>query len=270
MERHIQLAAQKLNTLLAQPACQLGIFMPAGLHSQSAERHHLDSLAQAGADLFEIGLAHHAPFLDGPLIQSAYRRALQNGHVLEHTVRAVEHAARLRPTIVMTYWEPVRRYGPEHVTGLFADAGAAGVMIVDLPTHLAARWHETASNAGLLTPSLLSRQTPQSGLPKAVAGASGWLYAPASTALTGYQGTLDIPALADFTQHLRAASSLPVVSGVGISSPALAAQVAPLVDAVVIGTPVVRALLMDPGQAPSVAASFAQALHPTHPAEHRV
>ncbi|MFE9367869.1 tryptophan synthase subunit alpha [Streptomyces sp. NPDC006978] len=103
----------------------------------------------------------------------------------------------------------------------------------------------------------------------AVAGASGWLYAPASTALTGYQGAVDIPALADFTQCLRQATSVPIVSGVGISAPALAARIAPLVNAVVVGTPVVRALLTNPGQAPAVVTSFAQALHPAF-REHRV
>ncbi|MFJ7969476.1 tryptophan synthase subunit alpha [Streptomyces sp. NPDC096324] len=96
-----------------------------------------------------------------------------------------------------------------------------------------------------------------------VGGASGWLYAPASTAPTGYQGPLDVLALAGFIQRLRAASPLPVVSGVGISAPALAARVAPLVDAVVIGTPIVRALATDPGHAPVLAAAFAQALRPS-------
>ncbi|MGW5634991.1 hypothetical protein ACWEWQ_08950, partial [Streptomyces sp. NPDC003832] len=72
----------------------------------------------------------------------------------------------------------------------------------------------------------------------------------ASAAPTGYRGPLDIPALAAFTRRLRASSLLPVVSGVGISTPALAAQVAPRVDAVVIGTPVVRALVSAPEQAP--------------------
>ncbi|WP_367435038.1 tryptophan synthase subunit alpha [Streptomyces celluloflavus] len=239
------------------------MFVPAGLHTATAERRHLDRLAHAGADLFEIGLAHRIPFLDGPVIQAAYRRALRSGNVLDRTVRAVEHAASLRPTVVMTYWEPVSRLGPEHLARLFADAGAAGVMVVDLPAHMAARWHDAARDAGLRTPRLVSRHTPDTDLPNAVAGASGWLYAPASTGPTGYQGPLDIPALADFTQRLREASPLPVVSGVGISTPDLAARVAPLVDAVVIGTPVVRALATDPGQAPALAASFAQALRPT-------
>ncbi|MGP3756878.1 tryptophan synthase subunit alpha [Streptomyces sp. IBSNAI001] len=268
MERRILLAAQKLDTLLAQPACQLGVFVPAGLHSQSIERHHFDCLAQAGADLFEIGFPHRAPFLDGPVIQSAYRRALRNGPVLERTVRAVEHAACLRPTVVVAYWESVSRYGPEYVAGRFADAGAAGAMILDLPAHMAARWHRAAGGAGLVTPSLVPRQAPDSDLPRVVAGASGWLYAPASSALTGHQGAVDIPALADFIQRLRQATSVPVVSGVGISTPALAARIAPLVNAVVIGTPVVRALLTNPDQAPAVAASFAQALRPTF-REHR-
>ncbi|WP_238570649.1 tryptophan synthase subunit alpha [Streptomyces inhibens] len=80
---------------------------------------------------------------------------------------------------------------------------------------------------------------------------------------------LDIPALADFTRRLRSASPLPAVSGVGISTPALAARVAPLVDAVVIGTPIVRALTTVPGQAPALAASFAQALRPTSLTENR-
>ncbi|WP_162684079.1 tryptophan synthase subunit alpha [Streptomyces populi] len=236
------------------------MFVPAGLNAAAAERRHLDGLAQAGAALFEVGLAHHTPFLDGPVIQNAYHRILQGGRVLDRTVSAVEHAAGLRPTVVMTYWEPVSRHSPERLAHLLADAGAAGVMVVDLPDGQAARWHDTARNAGLHTPHLIPRTIPDASLPNAVTGASGWLYAPASTATTGYQGPLDIQPLAALIQRLRAASPLPVVSGVGISTPALAARVAPLVDAVVIGTPIVRALASDPGRAPALAASFAQAL----------
>ncbi|MGW3009577.1 tryptophan synthase subunit alpha [Streptomyces sp. NPDC001219] len=253
--------ADPLHTLLAQPRCSLGVFVPAGIHPVTSERRHLDQLAQAGADLFEVGLATEDAALDGPVIQAAYHRALRRGDTLDAAVRAVEHAAGLRPTVVMTYWEPVRRHGPEYLARLFADAGAAGVMVVDLPAHQAARWHDAAREVGLHTPRLIPRTTPDTGLPAAVAGASGWLYAPASTAATGYQGALDLPALGHFTRRLRGASPLPVVSGVGISTPALAARVAPVVNGVVIGTPVVRALATSPGRAAEVAASFAQALH---------
>ncbi|WSQ62984.1 tryptophan synthase subunit alpha [Streptomyces sp. NBC_01217] len=254
-----------LHTLLTQPACSLAVFVPAGMHTAAAERRHLDALAHAGCALFEIGLAHHTAVLDGPVIQSAYRRALMRGSVLDRTLRAVEHAASLRPTVVMTYWEPVSRHGPEHLARLFAEAGATGVMVVDLPTHQAVRWQAAAQSAGLRTPRLVPRHTTDADLAHMVTGASGWLYAPASSAPTGYQGPLDIPALSGFTQRLRAASPLPVVSGVGVSTPDLAARVAPLVDAVVIGTPIVRALATAPDQAPILAAAFAQALRPTTP-----
>lgn len=161
----------------------------------------------------------------------------------------------------MTYWEPVRRHGPEHLARLFAAAGAAGVMVVDLPADQTGRWHDAAAVAGLRTPRLIPRTTPDAGLQAAVAGASGWLYAPASTAPTGYRGPVDLPALGHFARRLRAVSPLPVVSGVGISTPALAARVAPVVNGVVIGTPVVRALATDPDRAAEVTAAFAQALH---------
>lgn len=241
------------------------MFVPAGLHPPTAEHRQLNQIAQAGADLFEIGLAHHDAGLDGPVIQAAYRRALSRGHILDRTLRAVEHAAGLRPTVVMTYWEPVSRHGPEHLARLFADAGAAGVMVVDLPDHQAERWQTAAKDVNLRTPRLVPRHTADTDLATVTADASGWLYAPASTAPTGYRGPLDIPALAEFTTRLRAARPLPVVSGVGISSPALAARVAPLVDAVVIGTPIVRALTSHPEQATALTAAFAQALNP-HPA----
>ncbi|RSS97482.1 tryptophan synthase subunit alpha [Streptomyces sp. WAC02707] len=247
-ERHLLAATDSLHALLAQPRCTLGVFVPAGLHPARAERRQLDQIARAGADLFEIGLAHHDAGLDGPVIQAAYRRALSRGNVLARALRAVEHAAGLRPTVVMTYWDPVHRHGPEHLARLLADAGAAGAMVVDLPDDQAERWQAAAKDANLSTPRLVPRHLADTGLATVAAGASGWLYAPASTGPTGYRGPLDVPALADFTTRLRAASPLPVVSGVGISTPALAERVAPLVDAVVIGTPVVRALMASPEQ----------------------
>ncbi|MEV8293131.1 tryptophan synthase subunit alpha [Streptomyces rochei] len=261
-ERHLLATTDSLHTLLAQPRCALGVFVPAGLPPARAERRQLDQIARAGADLFEIGLAHHDAGLDGPVIQAAYRRALNRGNVLARALRAVEHAAGLRPTVVMTYWDPLHRHGPEHLAQLLADAGAAGAMVVDLPDDQAERWQAAANAAHLSTPRLVPRHLTDTRLATVAASASGWLYAPASTAPTGYRGPLDVPALADFTTRLRAASPLPVVSGVGISTPALAERVAPLVDAVLIGTPVVRALMTSPEQAPALTTAFAHALNP--------
>lgn len=241
------------------------MFLPAGLHTVTAERRSLDALARAGADLFEVGLAHSDAFLDGPVIQSAYHAALRRGHVLDRALRTVEHAAVLRPTVLMTYWNPVARHDPERLARRFADAGAAGIMVVDLPDHAAGTWQRIAAKAGLTAPHLAPRTATDQELGAIQQTASGWLYAPASTAPTGYRGPLDLAALAAAIQRVRATGPLPIVAGIGISTPALAAAVAPLVDAVVIGTPVVRALQQSPDSARATVAAFADALRmPRH------
>lgn len=252
--------ATSLFSLLTQHTCQLGVFMPAGLYTAPVERRNLGRLARAGADLFEVGLPYDSPFLDGPVIRSAYRRALREGPVLGRTLRAVEHAASLRPTVLMTYWDPVTRHGPEDLVRLFADAGAAGVMVVDLPDGEAGAWHELTAAAGLTAPRLTPPAVTDRQLQAICRTASGWLYAPASGAATGYRGPLDLAALAAAVRRLRSMGTLPVVSGVGISTPRLAAAVAPLVDAVVIGTPVVEALGHGIGRASATTAAFARAL----------
>lgn len=251
-----------LHDRLTQPRCSLGVFVPAGLQPPAAEQRTVDRLADAGADLFEVGLPTLTAPLDGPVIQSAYRHALRAGlgSALGHTLRTVQHAARRAPTVVVTYWDPVSRVGPERLTRSLASAGAAGVMIVDLPDDQAARWHEAARAAGLTAPRLAPRSATGPQLQAITATASGWLYAPAHATPTGYRGPLDLPALAAAVSRLRAASPLPVVSGIGISTPRLAADVAPLVDAVIIGTPVVRALTQGPDEAGDLVAAYARAL----------
>ncbi|MCM2579673.1 tryptophan synthase subunit alpha [Streptomyces meridianus] len=203
---------------------------------------------------------YHSAFLDGPVIQSAYHRALQGGHAFDRALRAVEHAARCRPTVVMSYWEPVKEHGPERLARGFADAGAAGVMVVDLPHESAASWRQIAAGVGLTTPRLVPREATDRQLQSISSSASGWLYAPANPAPTGYRGHLNLRNLSTAVRRLRATSPLPIVSGVGISTPDRAVAVAPLVDAIVIGTPIVRALDQGPDAAGRLTAAFAQPL----------
>lgn len=165
----------------------------------------------------------------------------------------------------MSYFEPVRHFGPERFAHELAEAGAAGAMIPDLRGSAAAEWHALAKAAGIHTPQFVSRSDDDAELGQAAASASGWIYAPAADAHTGYQGDLDIPGLQAFTNRLRARTSQPVVAGIGISTPSRAAAVAPYVDGVVIGSPLVRPLL-NGGEgldhAVNQLRSFADALRP--------
>ncbi|GAA2657724.1 hypothetical protein GCM10009864_25300 [Streptomyces lunalinharesii] len=133
-------------------------------------------------------------------------------------------------------------------------------MVPDLPFDQSAAWQQVTGSVGLLAPALVPRQVSRERLGEVAAAASGWLYAPASTGPTGYHGPLDTPALAQEVERLRAGSTLPIVSVIGVSTPAKAALVAPLVDAVIIGTPIVHALANAPHNAPRLVAEFDDAL----------
>jgi tryptophan synthase alpha chain len=262
-------AATGLTALLThrhRPA--LGAFLPAGFPNWTAGIETLRAFTRHGADFLEVGVPHHTPTLDGPDIATAYAQALGQGARMAHVFSTVRLAASSTgvPVVVMGYWASVLDFGIQRFAHDLAQAGAAGAMIPDLPVSEAGEWVEAARAAGIHTPQFAPRGADDDQLAAIAAAASGWIYAPAAPAPTGYQGALDLPALNDFTARLRTHSRLPVVGGVGISTPQLAQQVAPFVDAVVIGSPLIRPLLQGPAPAGLDGAveqvrAFAHALH---------
>ncbi|MFD4529925.1 tryptophan synthase subunit alpha [Streptomyces sp. NPDC058470] len=260
-------AATGLTALLAhrqRPA--LGAFLPAGFPNWTAGIEALRAFTRHGADFLEVGVPHHTPSLDGPDIAAAYTQALGQGARMAHVFSTIRLAASSTavPVVAMSYWAPVLDFGVTRFAQDLAQAGAAGAMIPDLPVAEAGEWTDAARKAGLHTPQFAPRSAGDDQLAAITAAASGWIYAPAAAAPTGYQGDLDLPALDAFTTRLRSYTSLPVVGGIGISTPQRAGQVAPYVDGVVIGSPLVRPLLEGPvgldGAVEQVRA-FAHALH---------
>lgn len=236
-------ASTPLDIQLRRPYTSLGVFLPAGMTDSADEQRTIDALADSGVDLFEIGVPCRTPFLDDPVIASAYYEALARGTHVRDVLGTVSYASRRAPVVVMTYWESVALYGPRRFAREMKSAGAAGIMVVDLPDAQARIWSDTLAEAGLSSPRLVLPHTTDAALAQACATASGWLYAPAAAQeSTGYQGPLDLAALARSVRRLRKASALPVVAGIGISTPALARAVAPLVNGVVVGSPIVGAL----------------------------
>jgi tryptophan synthase alpha chain len=262
-------AAAWLTDRLTRRAPQLGVFLPAGFPSPRSDVVALRLLAARGAGILEVGIPHHDPVYDGPLVPAAYRGALRHGTRVADVLESVHRAATTTGSsvVVMTYWAPVCNYGPARFARDLAVAGAAGAMIVDLPSSEAGPWLDAAHAVGIHTPRLVSRRASDSELHQVATTATGWVYAPAAEALTGYTGQLNIPALEAFTQRLNAAGPTPVVTGIGVSTPARAAQIQHLVSGVVIGTPVVRPLL-ELGAADGLraaadqVAAFADALQP--------
>lgn len=254
-----------LATSREEQRAALAICLPVGYPNRAASREAL-LLAAEHADVLELGVPHHTCPMDGPVIRQAAAQALAGSdgfQMRDLFAAAVELTARTRTAlVVMAYWEPIRSYGPQAFARELAAAGGAGVLVADLPRHAASKWRETAADAGLYTVALAPRHASSAHLAELGATTTGMRYAPA-TGLTGTQRPLS-PYLPRLVRRLREATSLPVATGIGISSPQQAAQVAGFSDAVVIGSAVIRRMQSQPdAPAPAAAAAcrdFAQAV----------
>jgi tryptophan synthase alpha chain len=202
-----------------------------------AARAALDS----GADILEVGVPFSDPVADGPTIQAAMQRALDGGATLH---AALDSVAALRrhsdaPIILFGYLNPL--LAQHDAMARIANAGATGVLVVDLPVEEAGDLRAEATQAGLDWVALVTPATPLARAGTIVAHASGFLYLVSMTGVTGAQWAAD-PRLEALKSHLRAITPLPICTGFGIHDRASAEAAAAGVDGVVVGSALVRAL----------------------------
>ena len=204
-------------------------------------------LPAAGADLIEIGMPFSDPMADGPVIQEAGQRALKAGMTLRRTlalVRELRSADETTPIVLMGYYNPIYRYGPESFAKDAAAAGVDGVIVVDLPPEEDAELTEPARAAGLDFIRLATPTSDDRRLPKIVEDASGFIYYVAVAGITGTRSAAaaDVDAA---VARLRRFTRLPVAVGFGIRTPEQAAAVARTADAAVVGTALVQRLALN-------------------------
>jgi len=218
-------------------------YLPAGFPTVDGSIAALHAMVDAGVDVIEVGLPYSDPVMDGPTIQRAGEIALDGGtrtrDVLA-TVTAV--AARGVPVLVMTYWNPVERYGVDRFARDLRDAGGAGLITTDLPPDDDAGWIAASDDAGLDRVFLVSPSSTDARIGVVAAACRGFLYATAVMGVTGArdEGSAAAPLL---VSRVRAVTGLPVGVGVGVSNGAQAAAVAGFADAVIVGSAFVRRLL---------------------------
>jgi tryptophan synthase alpha chain len=214
----------------------------------------LAALPQAGADLIEVGMPFSDPMADGPAIQAAGLRALKAGMTLTG-VLAIVRAFRARddatPIVLMGYYNPIYRYG---VTRFLTDAQAAGVdglIVVDLPPEHDDELSLPAKEAGIDFIRLATPTTDEKRLPAVLANTAGFIYYVAIAGITGAKSATTDSMVAAVTR-LKRHTTLPVVVGFGIRTPAQAQEVARVADAAVVGTALVErvAASLDPDGKP--------------------
>jgi tryptophan synthase alpha chain len=204
-------------------------------------------LAAAGADLIEIGMPFSDPMADGPVIQDAGQRALRQGMTLRRTlalVRELRRAEEAIPIVLMGYFNPIYRYGPESFAQDAAAAGVDGVIVVDLPPEEDAELTEPGRAAGLDFVRLATPTSDEHRLPRIVEHATGFIYYVAVSGITGTRSA-DAANIAAAVTRLRRFTPLPIAVGFGIRTPQQAAEVARAADAAVVGTALVQRLALN-------------------------
>lgn len=198
----------------------------------------------AGADVVEVGLPHSDPVLDGPVIQTADDIALRGGVRIADVLRTVRevHAATGKPVLVMSYWNPVSRYGVERFARELAEAGGAGCVLPDLPVPESAPWRRAAAEHDLATVFVVAPSSTDAQLAETAAAGTGFVYASALMGVTGTRDSVDESA-AVLAGRLRAVTDLPVCVGMGVANARQAAHVAGFADGVIVGSALVGTLL---------------------------
>ena len=205
--------------------------------------------ADAGADLLELGVPFSDPLADGPVIHEAATRALRAGATVEGVLGVCAALSERLPVVLMTYANAVLSQGAGHFAERAASAGAAGLIVPDLPHDEAAELREACDAAGLALVPLVAPNTPPERLSAIGADARGFVYTVSLAGTTGERTELP-PDLAAAVERVRAATDVPVAVGFGISTGEQARMIAELADGVIVGSRVVRAA--GEGGAPAV------------------
>ncbi|MDH6132562.1 tryptophan synthase alpha chain [Kitasatospora sp. MAA4] len=236
-------------------------YLPAGFPSIEGGIRAVRALIEGGCDIVEVGLPHSDPVLDGPTIQTADDIALRGGVRIKDVLRTVQEVADSAPeaaVLVMTYWNPVDRYGVARFAADLAAAGGAGVILPDLPVEESEEWRKAAGEHGLDTVFVVAPSSKDKRLAEVTAAGSGFVYAAAVMGVTGSRAQVGSMAQ-DLVARTRATTDLPVCVGLGVSTAAQATEVAGFADGVIVGSAFVQRIL-DAGQDEEAALAAVRAL----------
>ena len=218
-------------------------YLPAGFPDVDGGIEAMRAMVDAGCDVIEIGLPYSDPVMDGPTIQDAAQRALDGGVRTTDVLRTVEAVASTGvPTLVMTYWNPIERYGVDRFAADLANAGGAGLITPDLTPDFAPEWLKAADEHELDKVFLVAPSSTDERIAMTTDACRGFVYATAVMGVTGARTTTSDLA-GPLVARTRATTDLPIGVGLGVSNGAQAAEVAAYADGVIVGSAFVRVLL---------------------------
>jgi tryptophan synthase alpha chain len=221
-------------------------YLPAGFPTADGSVALIGAMVDAGVDIVEVGLPYSDPLMDGPDIQAAVEQALAAGTTTDVVLDTVARISAAGATaVVMTYWNPVERFGVGRFAERLAQAGGHGLITPDLTPEEAGPWLAASEANGLDRIFLVAPSSTDERIDQVTAVTSGFLYAASTMGVTGARTSVS-GAAPTIVARCRPRTSLPIAVGLGVSTGAQAAEVAAYADGVIVGSAFVRRVLAAP------------------------
>ncbi|MBF6340551.1 tryptophan synthase subunit alpha [Nocardia abscessus] len=216
-------------------------YLPAGYPDLAGSIEVVRAMVEAGCDIVEVGVAYSDPVMDGPTIQAAAEQALRGGVRVRDVFSVVEAiTAAGGKAVVMSYWNPVLRYGVDNFARDLAAAGGAGIITPNLIPEEADDWFIASSTHNLDRIFLVAPSSTEERLVKTLEASRGFVYAASTMGVTGARDVVSSAAPA-LCARIRAHSDIPIGVGLGVRSGEQAAEIASYADGVIVGSALVSA-----------------------------
>lgn len=216
-------------------------YLPAGYPDLEGSRRVVRAMVESGCDIVEVGVAYSDPVMDGPTIQAAADQALRGGVRVRDVFSVVEAVTGAgAQAVVMTYWNPVLKYGVDRFARDLAAAGGAGLITPNLIPEEAGDWFAASEAHHLDRIFLVAPSSTEERLASTLEASSGFVYAASTMGVTGARDAVSTMAPA-LCARIREHSEIPIGVGLGVRSGAQAAEIAAYADGVIVGSALVSA-----------------------------
>jgi len=217
-------------------------YFPAGYPTVDDSVDALVAMAENGCDVLEVGVPYSDPVMDGLVIQQATEEALQNGFRLKQTFDVIRKVRQRvdTPMLVMSYWNPVLRFGVEEFADNLRDSGAQGMITPDLIPDEGQRWLDAAKERDLDHVFLVAPSSSDVRVTANSAASQGFVYSVSTMGITGERANLDLLAR-QVVGKVKAMGTAPTCVGVGISTAEQVREVNSYADGAIVGTAFVKA-----------------------------
>jgi len=217
-------------------------YLPTGFPDVPTSISAMTAMVESGCDIIEVGIAYSDPGMDGPVIAAAAEAALRGGVRVRDALAAVEAISNAGGrALIMTYWNPVLRWGVDAFARDLAAAGGLGMITPDLIPDEADEWLAVSDARDLDRIFLVAPSSTPERLAATVQASRGFVYAASTMGVTGARDAVSVAA-PELVRRVKAVSDIPVGVGLGVRSREQAAEIGAYADGVIVGSALVLAL----------------------------